>query len=306
MIEINNVTKKYGDFTAVENINIRVEDCSCLGLAGYNGAGKTTLLRVCAGIFKADTGEVLLDGANAFDNDKERAKLFFLPDSMYFPPVSTIESAAKYYALYYPGFDFEIFNKICELFGLTEKSKKIRSLSKGMVRQVCLAVAFASRPKYLLIDETFDGLDPQKKILLKKLVLEYINQTNASVIISSHDLSQIAGICDRIVLLNGKTVGLSCPIEEASDNFRFLKVEFNTPVSKEMFNGINHKNIIISGRTASVLIYGDIDSQKEKIKAIGGNITDEKRLTLEEVFYAETDNGEGNGVADIFKSESEL
>ncbi len=306
MIEIKNLTKKYGDFTALENVNITVDDCSVLGIAGYNGAGKTTLLRVCAGVFKADVGGVYLDGADAFDNDCERKRSFFLPDNMCFPRSATIKTAAKYYAVYYPDFDFEIYKKICTLFGLTDEKKKIRSLSKGMIRQVSLATAFATKPKYLFIDETFDGLDPQKKIILKKLMLEYINETNASVIICSHDLSQIAEVCDHIVLINGKTVKLSCPIEEISSSFRFVNVQFEKTVTKEIFENINHKNIRITGKTASLLIYGDLKAEKEKIKNLGGTVTEEKLLTLEEVFCAETDSGEENGIFDIFKAKNEL
>ena len=78
MIEINSVTKKYGDYTAIQDINLFVDDCSVLGIAGFNGCGKTTLLNVCAGIFKPDSGEVLLDGKNVFDNDKEKTSLFYV------------------------------------------------------------------------------------------------------------------------------------------------------------------------------------------------------------------------------------
>lgn len=305
MIEIKNVTKKYGDFIAIKDVNITVKNCSVLGIAGYNGAGKTTLLRVCAGVFEADEGEVLLDGSNAFDNDKERAGMFYLPDDMFFPHNATVKSSAKYYAGYFPSFDFAVFKKILELFGLTDEKMKIRSLSKGMKRQLCLAIAFAVKPKYLLIDETFDGLDPQKKNYLKNMLLEYINQTNASVIICSHDLSQIAEVCDHIVLLNGKTVKLSCPIEEISDNFRSVKAEFEQSISKEMFEIINHKNINISGKQVSLLIYGDIESEKTKIKNLGGNITEENFLTLEEVFSLETGSSSAVEISDIFNTEKE-
>ena len=84
MIEIKNVTKSYGDYVAIEDINITVEDSSVLGLAGFNGSGKTTLLNVCAGIFKADNGSVLLDSKDAFDNDCERTNLFYLSDKQNF------------------------------------------------------------------------------------------------------------------------------------------------------------------------------------------------------------------------------
>ena len=127
MIEIKSVTKKYGDFTAIDNISLCVEDSSVLGIVGFNGSGKTTLLNVCAGIFKADDGAVFIDGEDVFDNNQKRAFMFYLSDNIWFPSTSTVKNAAKYYADYFPFFDFKVFSSICELFGLSGKAS-IRSL----------------------------------------------------------------------------------------------------------------------------------------------------------------------------------
>ena len=93
MIEIKGVTKKYGDYTAIENVNITVEDSSVFGIAGFNGCGKTTLLNVCAGVFKAEEGAVFLDGADAFDNSKERKEMFYLTDDTWFPVKSSVKGS---------------------------------------------------------------------------------------------------------------------------------------------------------------------------------------------------------------------
>lgn len=288
MIEIKSVTKGYGDFIAIENINVTVEDSSVLGLAGFNGSGKTTLLNVCAGIFKADKGCVLLDGKNVFDNDVERASLFYLSDNFYFPVGSTIKSTAKFYANYFPNFDFKILDSVLEIFGLDIK-KNVRSLSKGMKKQASLAIAFATKPKYLLIDETFDGLDPHKKELLRKLLLEYINDTGASVIISSHDLGEISGVCDHIAIINGKNVILNCAIEDVSEHFRRVKIMFNQPVTESTFKGINYRKIKLSGRAVSMIICGDVQAEMQKLNALGAESIEASLLTLEEVFSEETE-----------------
>ena len=288
MIEIKSVTKSYGDYVAINDINITVEDSSVLGLAGFNGSGKTTLLNVCAGIFKADKGCVLLDGKNVFDNDVERASLFYLSDSFYFPVGSTIKSTAKFYANYFPGFDFKILSSVLEIFGLDIK-KNVRSLSKGMKKQASLAIAFATKPKYLLIDETFDGLDPHKKELLRKLLLEYINDMGASVIISSHDLGEISGVCDHIAIINGKNVILNCAIEDVSEHFRRVKIMFNQPVTESTFKGINYRKIKLSGRAVSMIIGGDVQAEMQKLNALGAESIEASLLTLEEVFSEETE-----------------
>ena len=88
MIEIKSVTKKYGDYTAIDNINLTVDNASVLGIIGFNGSGKTTLLNVCAGIFKADNGGVFFDGEDTFDNNRARMNMFYLSDNLYFPPIS--------------------------------------------------------------------------------------------------------------------------------------------------------------------------------------------------------------------------
>lgn len=301
MIEIKSVTKNYGDYVAIDDINITVEDSSVLGLAGFNGSGKTTLLNVCAGIFKADKGCVLLDGKDAFDNDKKRASLFYLSDNFYFPVGSTIKSAAKFYANYFPNFDFKILNSVLEIFGLDTK-KSVRSLSKGMKKQAALSIAFAAKPKYLLIDETFDGLDPHKKELLRKLLLEYINDTGASVIISSHDLGEISGVCDHIAIINGKNVILNCAIEDVSEHFRRVKIVFKQPVNESKFSGINYRKIKLSGRAVSMIVCGDVQSEIQKLGTLGAESIETERLTLEEVFSEETEAVTDNEkIKSIFK-----
>ncbi|MBQ8182373.1 MAG: ABC transporter ATP-binding protein [Clostridia bacterium] len=288
MIEIKSVTKNYGNFTAIENINLVAENSSILGIVGFNGCGKTTLLNICAGIYKPDNGQALLDGSDAFDNNNERCLMFYLSDNLWFPASSSVKGAAKYYASYYPFFDFRIFSSICEIFGLKERAG-IRSLSKGMKKQASLAIAFAAKPRYLLIDETFDGLDPQKKEILKKLLLEYINETGASVIIASHDLNEISGVCDHIAIINGKNVILNCAIDDVSDHFRRVNLTFENNITEEAFADINYRKLRISGKTVSMIICGDIPKEIEKLNAKGYLNIDTTRLTLEEVFIEETE-----------------
>lgn len=301
MIEIKSVTKKYGDYTAIDNINLTVDNASVLGIIGFNGSGKTTLLNVCAGIFKADNGGVFFDGEDTFDNNRARMNMFYLSDNLYFPPSATIKSAAKYYASYYPDFDTRILTSICDLFGLQIKSS-LRSLSKGMKKQASLALAFASKPKYLLIDETFDGLDPHRKEILKKLLLEYINETNASVIIASHDLAEISGVCDHVAIINGKNIGLNCAIDDISNHYRRVIMTFDLPATPENFNGINYRKLKFQGRTVSLTVCGDVEKELEKLSTLGAQNIKTKRLTLEEVFIEETEaESENEKIKTIFQ-----
>ena len=301
MIEIKSVTKRYGNYTAIEDISLTVADCSVLGIAGFNGCGKTTLLNVCAGIFKADNGVVLLDGNDAFDNNQERTQLFYVSDEMWFPVGATLLSAAKYYKGYYPTFDFKTFDLLCDLFSL-DKKKPIRSFSKGMTRQAGLVIAFASKPKYLLIDETFDGLDPHKKEVLRKLILEYINETQASVIISSHDLAEISGVCDHIAIIKGKKLVLNSAIEDVSSGFRRVTLSFSNSVDESLFTDVNCKNINIHGKNVTLTIFGDVETELSKLNELGAQTVDVQLLTLEEVFSEETEaQSDNEKIKRIFK-----
>ncbi len=301
MIEIKSVTKKYGSFTAINDINLTVEDCSVLGLAGFNGCGKTTLLNVCAGIFKADNGAVYLNGEDVFDNDSERTKLFYLSDNMWFPAGATIMSAAKYYASYFSGFDFDTLKALCDLFGL-DTNKPIRGFSKGMTRQAGLAISFAAKPAYLLIDETFDGLDPHKKEVVRKLLLEYLNEAEASVIISSHDLAEISGVCDHIAIMNGSRIVVNSSIDDISKDYRRVTLTFSQPVTVEDFSKFSFKALKVSGKTAVLTLYGDIDSQLKALEEIEPVSMDAVPLTLEEVFSAETEvQTDNEKIKHIFK-----
>ena len=301
MIEIKSVTKKYGDFTAIENINLTVENCSVLGLAGFNGCGKTTLLNVCAGIFKADSGAVYLDDKDVFDNDVERQNLFYVSDELWFPVGATIKSAAKYYSTYYPQFDFKMLESLCDLFSLDMK-KPIRGFSKGMTRQAGLVIAFAAKPKYLLIDETFDGLDPHKKELLRKLILEYINETEASVIVSSHDLGEISGVCDHIAIIKGKKLIFNSPIEDISNTFRKVTLTFKESPTEDLFANLNIRNLKIMSKAAVFTLHGNIDEELEKVNSLGAEKVETQLLTLEEVFSEETEaQSDNEKIKQIFK-----
>lgn len=286
MIEFVNVTKKFGDFTAVEDISFKVEPSSIYGLIGYNGAGKTTLLKTAAGIYMADGGEVLMDGQKSFDNDDVRKDLFYIPDDLYFPMNASIDSMAKFYADYHPNFSFKTLGNLLEVYGLNGK-KKIRGFSKGMQRQAEIILALASRPKYMLLDETFDGLDPQKKEVTKKLFMEYMAETEASLVISSHNLSELSDLCDNVGLINGKKLTMDCSVYDISQNYSKLRLIFDREITEAEFKGIEYKSLEIDGRVAMIIFDKNTAEQKQKLNALLPMAIDEYKLTMEEVFLNE-------------------
>lgn len=286
MIEFRNVTKKFGDFTAVEDISFKVEPSSIYGLIGYNGAGKTTLLKTAAGIYKADGGQVLIDGEDTYDNDNNRRNMFYIPDDLYFPMNANVYTMAKFYADYHPTFSFKTFEKLLDVYGLDGK-KKIRGFSKGMQRQAEIILALASRPKYLLLDETFDGLDPQKKEITKKLFMEYMAETEASLIISSHNLSELSDLCDNVGLINGKKLTMDCSVYDISKNYSKFRLIFDRQITENDFRDIQYKSLEIDGRVAMIIFDKDTIEEKQKLNALLPMAIDEYKLTMEEVFLNE-------------------
>ena len=291
MIEVKNVTKSFGDFTAVEDISFTVKDSSVYGLIGYNGAGKTTLLKSAAGIYRPDKGKVLLDGENSYDNDEARQRLFYIPDDMYFMANSTVESMARFYRGMLPSFDTELFERIISLFSLNKRAR-LRSFSKGMKRQAEIAFALASRPEFMLLDEVFDGIDPQKKETCKNLFLEYIAESKCSIIISSHSLGDLGGICDHVGLVNGKRLSFSCSIDDIPAVNRKFQIIFSAPVKKEVLASLPVKKLQVQGNGASFHVLGadNLKRVQQAMQTLPVVQIKPTAMTLEEVFLSEMED----------------
>ena len=258
---------------------------------GYNGAGKTTLIKVAAGIYKAEGGKVLLSGEDAFNNNGERKRLFYVPDELYFPVTSTLKTMAAYYKGYYPDFDMAVFEKLIGLFGL-DKAKKIKSFSKGMQRQAEIILALSSSPKYMLLDETFDGLDPQKRDMTKKLLLEYMAESECSLVISSHNLSELADLCDRICLINGKKLVINSMTDDLGQSIRRVRLILKSDISREMLEGmdLNIEKFKAQGSSAVFVLRGDIDKGIMALKALEPVSLETFEMTLEEIFLNEMED----------------
>ena len=288
MIEVVNVTKKFGDFTAIQDLNFKVSDGSIYGLIGYNGAGKTTLLKTITGVYKPDGGEVRLDGENAFDNAKMKQHMFYVPDDIYFATYANMEKMAKFYNGFYPDFSFDTFRKLSEVFGLDTKAR-INGFSKGMQRQAEIVLGISTKPDFILFDETFDGLDPAKRALIKNLLNEYMEDTNASVIVSSHDLHELEGLCDHFGLINGKKLVLDSSIKELSEGRAKFRIVFKDDVTEEDIKsiGINVKSLKRDGRIIVITVKGSEKETAAKLNTLSPIMVEPMPLSLEEVFLDE-------------------
>lgn len=298
MIEVIGVTKRFQDFTAIQNLSLKVEKSSIYGLVGYNGAGKTTLLKTVAGVYRADEGEVKIFGENVFDNAKVKQRLFYVPDDLYFEPNATIESMGKFYAGYYPRFSFDTMHKLSKVFGLDTK-KSIRGFSKGMQRQAEIIPGMSTMPEVILLDESFDGLDPAKRNLIKNLLLEYMAEEECSVIISSHNLHDLADMCDHIALINGKSIVMDCSVDDISGSRCKFRLVFDRDLEESDFKDLDIRHFSKDGKIITLSANGDMDENEKKLQNMNPLMIEKFPLTLEEIFLEEME-GSDYDFKDIF------
>lgn len=201
MIEIKGVTKKFDEITALNKVSATIEDGQVFGLIGTNGAGKSTMIRTICGIFKPEEGEVTIDGENVYENPPVKSKVFFISDDQFFFQGSTPLDMVRYYQTLYPSFDKERFLKLMETLKLDPK-RKINTFSKGMRKQLSVMLGVSAGTKYLLCDETFDGLDPVIRQAIKSLFIREMEDRGLTPIIASHNLRELEDICDHVGLLH--------------------------------------------------------------------------------------------------------
>ncbi len=289
MIEICNVTKKFGDFTAIEDLSFKVSNNSIYGLVGYNGAGKTTLLKTIADVYRATSGTILLDSLKIADSKKQKEKIFYVPDDIYFLTNASMEKMAKFYEGFYPKFNRDTFNKLSEIFGLNTK-KRLNGFSKGMQRQAEMVLAMATRPEVLLLDESFDGLDPAKRALMRELIIEYARETGASVIISSHNLHELENMCDHVGLINGKRLVIDADVDDVSASICKFRVIFNDKRDKEDFQNLDIKDFKRDGKIITMIVAGDYEETETILSDMAPLLLEKYPLTLEEIFLNEMED----------------
>lgn len=233
MIEVKNVTKKYGKFIAVDNISFNIDDGEIVGLLGPNGAGKSTTMNMLTGFIEQTEGEINIDGYDILKKPKKAKKeIGYMPEGVPLYSDLTVKEFITYMA--------EIKNvdkkerkekieKIIEKTGLKDVQKKlIKNLSRGYKQRVSMAGALVGEPKILILDEPTVGLDPKQITEIRSLIKE-LGKTH-TVILSSHILSEVSQICNKVIIINkGKIIAVDTPenLENkvSSNNCTYVTVE---------------------------------------------------------------------------------
>ena len=289
MIETMNLTKSFSDCVAVNHVSIKMKDKEVFGLLGTNGAGKSTLMRMLAGVMKQDEGTICVDREPVYDNAGMKRNIFFIPNDYYYFPNATGEEMSSYIAELYPDFSNYRFGKMMKDFGL-DPSRRVATFSKGMKKQLSLILGLCAGTKYLLCDETFDGLDPVMRQAVKSLFAKDMEDRGLTPIVSSHNLREIEDICDHVGLLHQGGVLLSEDMEEMKASIQKVQCVFASEDDKEMaLNGLNIVKQDARGRLFTLTIRGDRESVEQHFRGVNMVFFEILPLTLEEVFISETE-----------------
>ncbi len=286
MIELKSVTKNFDNFKVLENIDLTIPKGSAFGLLGSNGAGKSTILRLLSGIYKAEDGNVLIDGEEVYDNIPIKQKVFFINDETIQFSNFTLNELKNFYKGFYPNFSQELFEKLRNSINLP-LNKKLSQFSKGMKRQAIVITALACQTDYLLLDEAFDGLDPTMRIIVKRMIVDAIIDRDLTTIISSHNLKEINEVCDTVALLHEGKIIFSKDLDSVKGNIHKIQTAFPESYTAEDFSGLQIMHFEKNQSIYYMIIKGDEDEIRKQLAPKNPLILDVIPLSLEEIFIYE-------------------
>lgn len=286
MIKTENVTKYFDNFLALNEMSCKIPKGCIYGLVGSNGAGKSTFLRLLTGIYKPDKGEIYIDDLPVWENPDVKEKFVFVPDDLYFPSGANMLKMASLYSAIYKKFDMKRFEYLAESFKLDTK-KSINTFSKGMKRQVVIILALSCHADYLFFDETFDGLDPVMRNLVKALICEDVIENKTTAIITSHSLRELEDLCDQLSLLHKGGLVFESDISSLKTSLFKVQLSFKEDYDESKFEGIELLHYTKTGSVANLIVKGDKNIIIPKLEAMNPILLDILSLNLEEVFTYE-------------------
>ena len=287
MIKISGVSKKFDTEYVLKDLNCTIKDNCIYGLVGANGAGKSTLLRIINDIFRADSGKVEIDEEDAMDNVDIKQNMVFVPDDLFFYSGYTLMDMAKYYQALYKKFDMKYLKELAAILKL-DANRKVNTFSKGMKRQCALICALSTNANYMFFDETFDGLDPVVRNLVKRIIAKQMEDKKTTIIMTSHNLRELEDICDNLGLLYKGGILFESDIDTLKTHMFKVQISFKESFDNDKFKDLDILSYKKSGSIAT-LIVKDADDQesRKKLEKMKPLILDFLPLTLEEIFIYE-------------------
>lgn len=286
MIKVANISKYFADLEALKEVTLSVNKGSIYGFVGANGAGKTTLLKLLAGIYREDSGSITIDSLPVFENPGVKAKTLFIPDHLYYFGNYTIQDMANYYSRLYPAWNQERFRHLQELFDINV-NQRIKTLSKGMRRQVAFWLGFAMMPEVMILDEPLDGLDPVMRQRVKNRMVQDVAEREMTVIISSHNLYELEDVCDCIGILHQGRMLIERDLDDLKADVHKVQVAFSGKVPVEFYADVDPLYQEKRGSVHILIMRGSHQEIISRLQQYSPAILDILPLTLEEIFIHE-------------------
>ena len=289
MIKTAGLCKSFDEIEAIKELTLEIRDSQVFGLVGTNGAGKSTFLRMVAGVYKADAGELTVDGCPVFDDPETKEDIFFVADEPYFFPNANATDMKKYYASIYPKFDEARFDKLLADFGLDPR-RSIAKYSKGMKKQLAIILGICAGTKYLLCDETFDGLDPVMRQAVKSLFANDMVERGMTPVIASHNLRELEDICEHVGLLHRGGLLLSEDLSSMKLGLQKLQVAFdNEDTAAQALSQLRVVEDVRRGSIHTLVVRGEQEEILNYFRGVPTVFFEMLPLSLEEIFISETE-----------------
>ena len=285
MVEVKDLVKTFDGFRALDGLNMTVPKGSIYGLVGPNGAGKSTVLRHIMGVYRQDSGQVLVDGTPVYENPEVKARIASIPDDLYYFMSASTRDMMRFYQGIYPRFDRERYELLKEVFSIVDEKQPIRRLSKGMQKQSAFWLAMCCRPDLLVLDEPVDGLDPVMRRQVWSIIMADIAERGTTVLVSSHNLRELEDVCDHVGIMDHGKILLERSLSEMQENI--CKVLVALPDGGTLPAGLNIVHQSSTGRLLTLILRGNQDEIAGALYTAQPLIMDMEPLTLEEIFIYE-------------------
>lgn len=279
MLKLDNVTKTFGTFKALDCLSLSVPKCAVYGLVGPNGAGKSTVIRHLTGIYQPDSGTVTIDGQPVADDPNLKERIGYISDDVFYFPTATMEDMHRFYRDVYSRFDEDLYQKLKEVFPLPTGS--IRRFSKGMQKQAAFHLTLSARPDVLILDEPVDGLDPVMRRQVMSLVLSDVAERGTTVLISSHNLRELEDVCDHVGILDHGKMLLEKSLADMQGGTVKLQIVGDAPAGFPVLHESR------SGRLSTFILRGSYPQVEERCRQMNPPYFDVLPLSLEEIFIYE-------------------
>lgn len=284
MLQVKELSKKINNQQILSDIQLTIPKGSIYGIIGPNGAGKTTLIRHMVGAYRPDTGYVELEGSRIYENALTKEKLVYIPDE--FPNTfgNNVNEIKDLYSHIYPTFNEFRYTALMKQFG-RDGLENISKYSKGMKKQILFILALSIMPEYLIMDEPFDGLDPQIRKAIWDILIEDVTERNMTIFISSHHLNELDSMCDHVALMNNGKIVFEQGLDDLKEQYHKVQVVMES--SEDLYTIEKKLHVLhhgMLGKIHTFIIEGDRQEIEQTIDAFHPFIHESIPLNLEEIF----------------------